>query len=150
MIDGRTEDNNTNEIRQSTSKIWLRTDSRTDGQRQNNIPPPLARDYIHTKFQRNPPKRFQDMAPDTKMPINFQDMAPDTKVPDGRTDRQRQNNIPPPLAGDNKSTALPVQTAHLFFFLKEGGCGVLEQTDQQTNRQTGQKQYVPHYSGWGT
>ena len=29
MIDGRTEDNNTNEIRQSTSKIWLRTDSRT-------------------------------------------------------------------------------------------------------------------------
>ncbi|KAH3809198.1 hypothetical protein DPMN_137559 [Dreissena polymorpha] len=33
------------------------------------IPPPLAREYIHTKFQRNPPKRFQDMAPDTKMPI---------------------------------------------------------------------------------
>ncbi|KAH3890992.1 hypothetical protein DPMN_015083 [Dreissena polymorpha] len=40
---------------------------------------------------------------------NFQDMAPDTKVPDGRTDGrlagrtdgQRQNNIPPPLAGDN-------------------------------------------------
>ncbi|KAH3893351.1 hypothetical protein DPMN_017498 [Dreissena polymorpha] len=37
-------------------------------------------------------------------------MAPDTKVPDGRTegrtdgrtDGQRQNNIPPPLAGDNK------------------------------------------------
>ncbi|KAH3777645.1 hypothetical protein DPMN_179093 [Dreissena polymorpha] len=90
MIDGRTEDNNTNEIRQSTSKIWLRTqkcwtDSRTDGQRHNNIPPLLAREYIHTKFQRNPPKRFQDMAPDTKMPINFQDMAPDTKVPDGRT-----------------------------------------------------------------
>ncbi|KAH3862732.1 hypothetical protein DPMN_025705 [Dreissena polymorpha] len=32
-------------------------------------------------------------------------MAPDTKVPDGRkdgrTDGQRQNNIPPPLAGDN-------------------------------------------------
>ncbi|KAH3770155.1 hypothetical protein DPMN_171438 [Dreissena polymorpha] len=40
-----------------------------DGQRQNNITPPLAREYIHTKFQRNPPKRFQDMAPDTKMPI---------------------------------------------------------------------------------
>ncbi|KAH3704218.1 hypothetical protein DPMN_079274 [Dreissena polymorpha] len=32
---------------------------------------------------------------------NFQDMAPDTKVPDGRTAGQRQNNIPPPLAGDN-------------------------------------------------
>ncbi|KAH3693569.1 hypothetical protein DPMN_081003 [Dreissena polymorpha] len=54
-----------------------RTDSRTDRQRQNNIPPP---------------KRFQDMAPDTKVPIfqrnppkHFQDMAPDTKVPDGRT-----------------------------------------------------------------
>ncbi|KAH3874917.1 hypothetical protein DPMN_038174 [Dreissena polymorpha] len=28
-------------------------------------------------------------------------MAPDTKVPTGRTDGQRQNNIPPPLAGDN-------------------------------------------------
>ncbi|KAH3839312.1 hypothetical protein DPMN_112739 [Dreissena polymorpha] len=26
-------------------------------------------------------------------------MAPDTKVPDG----QRQNNIPPPMAGDNNS-----------------------------------------------
>ena len=41
-------------------------------------------------------------------------MAPDTKVPDGqtdgqpdrRTDGQRQNNIPPPLAGDNKPKAL--------------------------------------------
>ena len=33
-------------------------------------------------------------------------MALDTKVPDGqpegRMDGQRQNNIPPPLAGDNK------------------------------------------------
>ncbi len=33
-------------------------------------------------------------------------MAPDTKVRDGRTERrtdeQRQNNIPPPMAGDKK------------------------------------------------
>jgi len=29
-------------------------------------------------------------------------MAPDTKVPERRTDGQRQNNIPPPMAGDNK------------------------------------------------
>ena len=29
-------------------------------------------------------------------------MAPDTKVPDGRKDGQRQNNIPSPMAGDNK------------------------------------------------
>ncbi|KAH3812049.1 hypothetical protein DPMN_140470 [Dreissena polymorpha] len=90
MIDGRTEDNNT-KLRQRK----CRTDSRTDGQRQNNIHPPLAREYIHTKFQRNPPKRFQDMAPDTKMPINFQDMAPDTKVPDGRTDSRTDGRTTP-------------------------------------------------------
>ena len=41
------------EICQSTSKIWLRTDGKTDRRK------------------------------------------------DGRTDRQRQNNIPPPMAGDN-------------------------------------------------
>ena len=30
-------------------------------------------------------------------------MAPDTKVPDGQNDGlQRQNNIPPPMAGDKK------------------------------------------------
>jgi len=46
---------------------------------------PLIHIYTHTKFQFKPPKQFQDI-------------APDTKVPDG----QRQNNIPPPLAGDNK------------------------------------------------
>ncbi|KAH3852941.1 hypothetical protein DPMN_095462 [Dreissena polymorpha] len=81
----------------------------TDGQLDNakTISLCLWRDiYTHTKFQLNPPKHFQDMASDTKVPIHFQDMAPDTKVPDGRTDSQtdgqRQNNIPPPLAGDNK------------------------------------------------
>ncbi|KAH3797810.1 hypothetical protein DPMN_151397, partial [Dreissena polymorpha] len=34
-------------------------------------------------------------------------MAPDTKVPAGRPDRQRQNNIPPPMAGDNKVMKCP-------------------------------------------
>ncbi|KAH3871930.1 hypothetical protein DPMN_035145 [Dreissena polymorpha] len=29
-------------------------------------------------------------------------MAPDTKVSDGQSDGQHQNNIPLPLAGDNK------------------------------------------------
>ncbi|KAH3714641.1 hypothetical protein DPMN_057330 [Dreissena polymorpha] len=48
---------------------------------------PLIHIYTQTKFQGNPPKQIQDM-------------APDTKVPDGRTDGQRQNNIPPPMAGD--------------------------------------------------
>ncbi|KAH3698370.1 hypothetical protein DPMN_085890 [Dreissena polymorpha] len=45
---------------------------------------PLILIYTHTKFQWNPPKHFQDMAPDR------------------RTDGQRQNNIPPPMAGDKK------------------------------------------------
>ena len=35
-------------------------------------------------------------------------MAPDTKVPDGRKDGQRQNNIPPPMAGDNKVHKVPL------------------------------------------
>ena len=30
---------------------------------------PLIHIYTHTKFQWNPPKHFQDMAPDTKVPI---------------------------------------------------------------------------------
>ena len=54
---------------------------------------PLIRIYTHTKFQWNPPKHFQDMAPDTKMP----DFGKN-----GRKDGQRQNNIPSPLEGDNK------------------------------------------------
>ncbi|KAH3862973.1 hypothetical protein DPMN_025949 [Dreissena polymorpha] len=112
MIDGRTEDNNT-KLRQRKSEHNICHDipgnvapdtkvpdgQPDDGQRQNNIPPPLAREYIHTKFQRNPPKRFQDMAPDTKMPINppknFQDMAPDTKVPDGQTDSRTDGRTTP-------------------------------------------------------
>ncbi|KAH3807465.1 hypothetical protein DPMN_135805 [Dreissena polymorpha] len=53
---------------------------------------PLMHIYTHTKFQGNPPKHFQDMAPDTKVP--------DGRT-DSRTDGQRQNNIPAPLAGDN-------------------------------------------------
>ncbi|KAH3820427.1 hypothetical protein DPMN_122173 [Dreissena polymorpha] len=39
---------------------------------------------------------------------HFQDMAPDTKVPDERKDGQRQNNIPPPMAGDNKQTWMQI------------------------------------------
>ncbi|KAH3884766.1 hypothetical protein DPMN_008752 [Dreissena polymorpha] len=47
------------------------------------------------EFHLNPPKHFQDMAPDTKVPDGTDGRK------DGRTDGQRQNNIPPPMAGDN-------------------------------------------------
>ncbi|KAH3719025.1 hypothetical protein DPMN_061853 [Dreissena polymorpha] len=59
----------------------------TDGRTEDGVHHPLIHIYTYTKFQLNPPKHFQDM-------------APDTKVTDGRTAGQRQNNIPPPLAGD--------------------------------------------------
>ncbi|KAH3820075.1 hypothetical protein DPMN_121819 [Dreissena polymorpha] len=49
----------------------------------------------HTKRQLNPPKHLQDMAKDTK--------ALDGRT-EKRTDGQRQNNIPPPMAGDKKTT----------------------------------------------
>ncbi|KAH3747042.1 hypothetical protein DPMN_181463 [Dreissena polymorpha] len=63
-----------------------RTDSRTSPKQYPSASGLWRGIYTHTKFQLNPPKHFQDMAPDTKVPIYFQDMAPDTKVPDGRMD----------------------------------------------------------------
>ncbi|KAH3715928.1 hypothetical protein DPMN_058644 [Dreissena polymorpha] len=70
------------------------TDGQQDGQPDNakTISLRLWRGiYTHTKFQGNPPKHFQDMAPDTKVPILFQDIAPDTKVTDGQPDGQPDN-----------------------------------------------------------
>ncbi|KAH3844439.1 hypothetical protein DPMN_086697 [Dreissena polymorpha] len=46
-----------------------------------------------TGFQRNPPKHIQDMAPDRQTKGRT----------DCKTDGQCQNNIPPPMAGDNKT-----------------------------------------------
>ncbi|KAH3847673.1 hypothetical protein DPMN_090004 [Dreissena polymorpha] len=48
----------------------------------------------HKHFQQNPPKHFQDM-------------APDGRTEEGRTDGQRQNKTPPPMAGDKKKPHLP-------------------------------------------
>ncbi|KAH3849511.1 hypothetical protein DPMN_091914 [Dreissena polymorpha] len=46
--------------------------------------------------------QFQDIAPDTKVPDGRTERRTDGKT-DGRMDGQRQNNIPPPMAGDNNS-----------------------------------------------
>ncbi|KAH3879345.1 hypothetical protein DPMN_003247 [Dreissena polymorpha] len=62
-------------------------------------------------------------------------MAPDTKVPDGRTDGQRQNNIPSPLAGDNKHVTFSFYPLS-HWALKSWKVGANRPTDQlQINRQ---------------
>ncbi|KAH3698327.1 hypothetical protein DPMN_085846 [Dreissena polymorpha] len=93
-----------------------RTERRTDGQRQNNIPPSMAGDdniHLLTKFGED------------RMKFSKQT----DRLTDNPTDRQSDSYIAP-IANGNEVEAN-------------------KQTNTQTSQQTGQKQYVPHYSGGG-
>ncbi|KAH3839697.1 hypothetical protein DPMN_113130 [Dreissena polymorpha] len=59
-----------------------------------------------------------------------EDRTRSTKVPEGRTDGQRQNNIPPPMAGDNK---IKINDRHIIFKLKKSvpQFGLSERTEQK-------------------
>ncbi|KAH3838956.1 hypothetical protein DPMN_112374 [Dreissena polymorpha] len=66
---------------------------------------PVIHIYTHTKFQINPLKHFQDMAPDgrTEGRTEGRKERRTERRTDGRMDGHRQNNIPPPMAGDKKT-----------------------------------------------
>ncbi|KAH3805451.1 hypothetical protein DPMN_133754 [Dreissena polymorpha] len=69
-----------------------RTDSRTTPKQYPSASGLWRGIYTHTKFQLNPPKHFQDMAPDTKVPIPRYGSGHKS---DGRTDSRTDSRTTP-------------------------------------------------------
>ena len=68
---------------------------------------------LYFKFHEIPCSSYREMAPDRKCDGRT-DGRKDGQT-DGRTDGQRQNNIPPPSAGDKKGT---LRKAHIFILIE--------------------------------